>query len=88
LILWNGLDQPLWASAVKQLEVGLGRPFSESTAESLVADLRLILTPRYGIRAREVATRMTTPAESLASAADLLEDAARQGAQGRPESTS
>jgi UDP:flavonoid glycosyltransferase YjiC (YdhE family) len=88
LILWNGLDQPLWASAVKQLEVGLGRPFSESTAESLVADLRLILTPRYGIRAREVATQMTTPAESLASAADLLEDAARQGAQGRPESTS
>jgi vancomycin aglycone glucosyltransferase len=82
LILWNGLDQPLWASAVKQLEVGFGRLFSESTAESLVADLRLILTPRYASRAREVATQMTKPAESLARTADLLEDTARRGREG------
>jgi vancomycin aglycone glucosyltransferase len=82
LILWNGLDQPLWASAVKQLEVGFGRLFSESTAESLVADLRLILTPRFASRAREVATQMTKPAESLARTADLLEDTARRGREG------
>jgi UDP:flavonoid glycosyltransferase YjiC (YdhE family) len=75
LVLWNGLDQPLWAAAVEQLEAGRARRFSESTAESLVADLRAILTPRYARRAEEVARRMTKPAESLARTADLLEDA-------------
>jgi vancomycin aglycone glucosyltransferase len=45
----------------------------------LVADLRSIVTPQCVTRAREAATRMTKPAESLAKAADLLEDAARQG---------
>jgi UDP:flavonoid glycosyltransferase YjiC (YdhE family) len=78
--LW--LDQPIWAVAVNQLEVGSGRRFSESSAESLVADLRSILTPQYLIRAREVAAQMTKPAESVTSAADLLEDAARRGRSG------
>lgn len=87
LILWLWLDQPIWAAAVKQLKVGSGRQFSATTRESLDADLRSILTPQYLTRAREVATQMTKPAESVASAADLLEDAARQGGQGRPEST-
>jgi len=82
LILWNGLDQPIWAAAVQQLKVGLGRRFSETNVETLVADLRSILTPQYLTRAREVATQMTKPAESLASTADLLEDAARQGRSG------
>jgi UDP:flavonoid glycosyltransferase YjiC (YdhE family) len=82
LILWNGLDQPLWAAGIEQLKVGLARRFSESTAESLVADLRLILTPQYASRAHEVATQMTKPAESLARTADLLEDAARQAREG------
>jgi UDP:flavonoid glycosyltransferase YjiC (YdhE family) len=82
LILWNGLDQPLWAAGIEQLKVGVARRFSESTAESLVADLRLILTPQYASRAHEVATQMTKPAESLARTADLLEDAARQAREG------
>jgi vancomycin aglycone glucosyltransferase len=82
LILWNGLDQPIWAAAVEQLKVGFGRRFSETTVETLVADLRSILTPQYLTRAREVATKMTKPAESLASTADLLEDAARQAREG------
>jgi vancomycin aglycone glucosyltransferase len=82
LILWNGLDQPLWAAGIEQLKVGIARRFSESTAESLVADLRLILTPQYASRAHEVATQMTKPAESLARTADLLEDAARQAREG------
>jgi vancomycin aglycone glucosyltransferase len=79
LILWGWLDQPLWAAGVQQLEVGFGRRFSEATVESLVADLRLILTPRYATRARQVASQMIKPAESLARAADLLEHTARQG---------
>jgi UDP:flavonoid glycosyltransferase YjiC (YdhE family) len=73
------LDQPLWAAAVEQLKAGIGRPFSQATQESLAADLSLILDPQYLTRAREVAAAMTKPAESLASAADLLDDAARRG---------
>lgn len=79
LVLWLWLDQPIWASAVSRLEVGIARPFSESTYDSLVADLRSLLTADYVTRAREVATAMTKPAESVAKAADLLEDAARSG---------
>jgi vancomycin aglycone glucosyltransferase len=73
------LDQPIWAVAVEQLKVGSCRHFSTTTQESLVAVLSSILAPQYHTRAREVAAQMTKPAESLASAADLLEDAARQG---------
>jgi len=76
LVLWSGLDQPVWAASVGHLEVGFGRRFSESTLESLTADLREILAPQYGVRADEVARQMTSPAESLARAGDLLEQAA------------
>jgi UDP:flavonoid glycosyltransferase YjiC (YdhE family) len=81
LILWIGLDHPIWiwAAAVDQLKVGFARPFSATTEQSLIADLRCLLAPEYITRAGEVATRMTNPAESAAMAADLLEDAARIG---------
>jgi vancomycin aglycone glucosyltransferase len=77
LALW--LDQPLWAAAVQQLGVGFGRRLSEISQESLVADLRAILAPQVAARAGEVAAAMSTPAESLARAADLVEEAARRG---------
>jgi vancomycin aglycone glucosyltransferase len=76
LLLWNGLDQPMWAASVAHLKVGFGRRFSESTLDSLTADLREILTPHYAIRAEAVARRMVSPTESLARAVDLLEEAA------------
>jgi UDP:flavonoid glycosyltransferase YjiC (YdhE family) len=79
LILWIGADQPVWAAAIERLKVGSGREFSITTAESLVADLRSVLTPQHVTRAREVATQLATPAESAASAADLLDNAARLG---------
>ncbi|MBV8863437.1 MAG: glycosyltransferase [Mycobacterium sp.] len=79
VILWLWLDQPLWAAGVEQLKVGFGQPFSQTSKEVLVADLRSVLAPRYAAAAREVATRMTKPTESLASAADLLEHIARRG---------
>ena len=82
LVLWLSVDQPMWAGAVKQLKVGSGRPFSASTQETLVADLRSILTPHCVTRTREVAAQMTTPAESAATAADLLEEACRLGRVG------
>jgi vancomycin aglycone glucosyltransferase len=74
LILWFWLDQPVWADVVSQLKVGSGRGFMESTLDSVVADLQSILTPERAARAREVAALMTTPAESLARAVDLLEE--------------
>ncbi|MEB3981485.1 glycosyltransferase [Mycobacterium sp. 663a-19] len=80
LILWVWLDQPFWAAAVEHLKVGSGHQFSTTTKESLVADLRSILVPECAARAREVASRMTTAAESITRAVDLLEDAARSGA--------
>ena len=79
MILAISVDQPLWAAAVSELEVGLGRRFSDTTQKSLVADLRSILTAQCAARAREVGAQLTTPAESAAKAADLLEDAARLG---------
>jgi UDP:flavonoid glycosyltransferase YjiC (YdhE family) len=80
LVLFSALleDQPIWATVVKQLGVGFGRGFLDSSLTTLVADLRFVLAPHCLTRAREVATLMTRPAESLASAADLLENTARQ----------
>ena len=77
LILWTRPDQPFFAARVKRLKVGTARRFSTTTQESLVADLRRILAPQYVARAREIATQMTKPAESVAAAADLVEDFAR-----------
>lgn len=77
LILWTLPDQALWGSRVKRLKVGAGRRFSATTANSLVADLRTILKPEYLLQARELATRMTKPYESIAAAADLVENFAR-----------
>jgi UDP:flavonoid glycosyltransferase YjiC (YdhE family) len=82
LILWLWLDQPIWAAAVERLKVGCGREFSTTTQETLVADLRPILSPQYLTRAGQIATQMTTPTESVTRAADLLEDAARRGRSG------
>jgi UDP:flavonoid glycosyltransferase YjiC (YdhE family) len=77
LIFWTAPDQAIWAARVKRLKVGSGRRFSTASRESLVADLRRILDPKYVTRAREIATQMTKPTESVANAADLLENFAR-----------
>jgi UDP:flavonoid glycosyltransferase YjiC (YdhE family) len=79
LILWIGAEQPIWATQVKRLKVGSARRFSATTQKSLVTDLRSVLAPQYVGRAREIATRMTKPAESVTTAADLLEKKARLG---------
>ena len=74
LSLWSTGDQRIWATQVKRLQVGTARPFSATTRDTLVEDLRQILAPDYVARARELATRMTKPAESISRTADLLED--------------
>jgi UDP:flavonoid glycosyltransferase YjiC (YdhE family) len=77
LILWTFFDQPLFGAMVKRLKVGTARRFSTTTEKSLVSDLRTILAPQYLTRARELATRMTRAAESVAAATDLVENFAR-----------
>ena len=77
LSLWSPGDQKFWAAQVQRLKVGAARPLSATTRESLIADLRQILAPEYVVRVRELAPRMTKPAESITNAADLLEKFAR-----------
>ena len=73
VVLWDVADQPLWAAQAVRMKVGCARRLSTTTRESLVAHLRRILEPQYATRAREIAARMTKPAESVTAAADLLE---------------
>lgn len=73
LVLWIDGAQPVWASRVKLLKVGAVRSFSSTTGETLISDLRKVLAPECATRAREVATRMTPPADSVTRAADLAE---------------
>jgi UDP:flavonoid glycosyltransferase YjiC (YdhE family) len=82
LTLSTDLDQTLWGVRVKRLKVGTARRFSTTTGESLVTDLRVILARQYLTRAREIATQLTKPAESVAAAADLVERFARLGRVG------
>ena len=87
LILWSTSDQPIWAAQVRQLKVGAAHRFSSTTLESLVAGLRRILAPQYGIRARDL--------EKLDSLHELVNCAGRglerkggwcvaQGERGKP----
>jgi UDP:flavonoid glycosyltransferase YjiC (YdhE family) len=78
LVLWSSADQPYWGNQLKRLKVGTSRRLSAASRASLVTDLRRILTPQYATRAREIATQMTRPAESIARAADLFEDSVRR----------
>lgn len=76
LILWSSADQPYWGNQLKKLKVGTARQFSRTTSETLVADLRRILTPEYTARARALARCITKPQESVRLAADIFERAA------------
>ncbi|MEX0579922.1 MAG: glycosyltransferase [Mycobacterium sp.] len=78
LVLWVGAEQPLWANSVKRLGVGTMRRFSKSTAETMRADLRSVLSPTFIARAQTTAALMTPPDRSLATAARLLEQAAKE----------
>lgn len=76
LVLSMDLVQTIWGAQLTRLEVGAARRFANTTRESLVSDLRKILSPDCVRRAREFATRMSKPDASVANAADLLEDLA------------
>jgi UDP:flavonoid glycosyltransferase YjiC (YdhE family) len=76
LILWVGADQPVWATQVNRLKVGIARRFSTTTPERLLGALRSVLAPRFTARARDVATQLTKSDASVGAAADLLEEKA------------
>lgn len=77
LVLWATPDRQMRGAFIKRMKVGSMRRFSSTTQESLVADLRQILAPDCVARAREAATQMTKPAESVSVTADLVESHAR-----------
>ncbi|KRD20428.1 hypothetical protein ASE48_01060 [Mycobacterium sp. Root265] len=79
LVLWVAAEQPLWGKQVRRLGVGTYRRFSATTPDSLLADLRAALAPDTARRARSLAGRMSRPSDSVTRAADLLEEAARNG---------
>jgi UDP:flavonoid glycosyltransferase YjiC (YdhE family) len=81
LILWTLPDQPFVAAQLKRMEVGAGQRFSTTTERSLFGALRRILAPRYVIRAREIAARVSQPGDSAQAAADLVEEFARTRAR-------
>lgn len=78
LVLWMADVQFIWGAAVKKLKVGTSRRFSAASEKTLAADLRTVLAPECLDRARQVGARMTPPADSVATAADLLEDFAQR----------
>jgi UDP:flavonoid glycosyltransferase YjiC (YdhE family) len=82
LILWMADVQVIWGAAVKGLKVGTSRRFAATTEKTLVADLCTILEPGYLTRARQLAARMIRPADSVAKAADLMENFARRKRDG------
>ena len=82
LVLSTDANQALWGATVKRLNVGTTRRFSTTNLKTLVDDLRTVLAPQYVTGARKLAARMTAPAESIATAADLVENAARLGRVG------
>jgi len=77
LILWTLPDQPFFAAQLRRLKVGAGRRFSTTNQKTLVADLLRILSPQYAAQARDIATRATTPADSVRAAADSVEEFVR-----------
>lgn len=81
LILWLWLDQPVWAAAIEQLNVGRARRFSETNQVTLVADIQALLAPHYLERARAIAADTIPPHESATLAADFVEQAAQVAAE-------
>lgn len=82
LVLWVAAEQPLWGKQVERLGIGTSRRFSASTRYSLLEDLRAVLSPQTAERSRLLAGRVTPAASSVATAADLLEQTARNRRHG------
>ncbi|MCV7282688.1 glycosyltransferase [Mycolicibacterium flavescens] len=80
LVIWVGADQPFWGKQVQRLGIGDCLRFSRLTSDALAAGLRTVLSPQCAEHARAVSAQLTDPAQSVATAADLLEEAVRSRA--------
>ncbi|CAN5594697.1 glycosyltransferase [soil metagenome] len=78
LVLWVGADQPFFANQIKKLKIGAAQKFSDTTRDNLLTALLTTLAGDVAARAAELATRLTSVAESVRTTADLLENAARR----------
>lgn len=78
LVLWVGADLPFFANQIKKLKIGAAQKFSDTTRDNLLTALRTTLAGDVAERAAELATRLTSVAESVRTTADLLENAARR----------
>ena len=74
MILSTDMHQTLWGAQLKRLKVGANRRFSGTNEKTLTDDLRTILAPQYKVNVLELSKQLATPAESVTSAADLLEE--------------
>ncbi|KAA0103206.1 glycosyltransferase [Mycolicibacterium sp. P1-5] len=77
--LWTLPDQGLRTAQLKRLKVGTGRRFASTSEETLVTDVRKVLAPHFRAKALEFAAHMTKPAESVTTAADVVERFVRLG---------
>ena len=68
---FDGRQSDALGSSGQTTEGGYRPALFSTTQESLVEDLRAILTPHYVTRAREFATRMTKPADLVENFAQL-----------------
>jgi UDP:flavonoid glycosyltransferase YjiC (YdhE family) len=82
VVLWVGADQPFFANQIRKLKIGAAQKFSDTTRDNLLTALRQALIPEVADRAAELATRLTSVQDSVSTAADLLEGAARRGRAG------
>ncbi|BBZ01772.1 glycosyl transferase family 1 [Mycolicibacterium chitae] len=74
LVLSMDANQALWGGQIKKMKIGTTRRFSKSNRATMTQDLHRILDPGYATRARDLADRMTSPAESVVHAADVVEE--------------
>ena len=65
---------------MQRVKVGTAKRFAHVNRKSLLRGVKTILQPEYAARAREISTRMSDPADAVATAADLLEEAVRVNA--------
>lgn len=78
LVLSVTAEQPLWGASIRQLGIGTSRRLSNTTTHSLRADLETVMSASCVAGARELASRMTPPAQSIAATATLLEQLAER----------
>jgi sterol 3beta-glucosyltransferase len=67
-------DQPWWGEHMKRLGVGTHIPLKKLDRDTLESELRMLLDPKIGMRARALGAAIQAEGDGLPEAARLLED--------------